>query len=132
MSKTDTRNLKKRYLIWFYKVTKEALDKIERKFTQSQIDRCILKELKQRDKENRLAKYIAEFREYAANKEKDGISLKFEGKSLKPEYHFLVLKLEAIEKAIIKELGRPALAEVKNSYEKEMIKRILEERQEKR
>ena len=45
MDAKEIKNLKKRYLIWFYKTTKEALDKIERKFTQMEIDKFILKEL---------------------------------------------------------------------------------------
>ena len=46
MDAKEIKNLKKRYLIWFYKTAKEALDKIERKFTQTEIDKFILKELK--------------------------------------------------------------------------------------
>lgn len=131
MTMQDTQNLKKRYLIWLYKTTKEAQDKIERKFTQIEIDRSILKDLEKQDKDNKIGKFIDEFRAYIQNKEKDGLSLKYENKELKPDCLFLVLKLKAIEKAIAKIFGKPILNEIKDTYEKEMIKRILEERQEK-
>ncbi len=125
MDRQDALNLKKRYLIWLYKTTKEALDRVERKFTQLEIDRFILKEIKKQDKSNGLAKFIEEFKVYIRNKEKDGLSLKFAGSKLKPEYQFLVLKLKAVEKAIIKNLGRGALNQIKSLYEKEMTERIL-------
>jgi len=129
MNKKDESNLKKRYLIWLYKTTKEALDKIERKFTQTEIDHFILKELKKQDQNNEAAKFIAEFNVYIRNKEKDDLSLKFAGAKLKPAYQFLILKLNAVEKAIMKVLGKAALLKIKDAYEKEMTRRILEERQ---
>ncbi len=125
MDKPDSKNLKKRYLIWFYKTTKEALDKIERKFTQIDIDRFILKEIKRKSKDKTIESFIAQFEEYIQKKEQDGLALKFEDKKLKPHYVFLVLKLEAIEKSIVKELGKKALEEIKLLYEVEMIERIL-------
>ena len=125
MSKQDLKNLKKRYLIWFYKTTKEALDKIERKFTQVDIDRFILKELKRSDKDKTVESFIAQFEDYIQKKEQDGLSLKFENKKLKPHYLFLVLKLQAIEKSIAKELGKASLDEIKLLYETEMTERIL-------
>jgi len=125
MNKQEKRNLKKRYLIWLYKTTKEALDRIERKFTQLEIDRFILKELKKSDKEKRLTKFIQEWQNYIQNKEKEGLNLKYEYSKLKPDYYFLFLKLKAIEKAIIKELGIKAKKEIKSLYEKEMMERIL-------
>ncbi|MDD2679710.1 MAG: hypothetical protein PHO03_02765 [Candidatus Omnitrophica bacterium] len=125
MNKQDLKNLKKRYLIWFYKTTKEALDKIERKFTQVDIDRFILKELKKADKEKTIAPFIAQFEDCIRRKEQEGFSLKFENKQPKPHYIFLVLKLQAIEKAIARELGKKALEEIKLLYELEMTERIL-------
>ena len=41
------------------------------------------------------------------------------------KFIFLDVKLNAIEKLIIKELGRKALEEIKALYEKEMTLRIL-------
>jgi hypothetical protein len=125
MKKQDLLNLKKRYLVWLYKTTKEAWDKIERKFTQLESDKFILQELKKNNKSKKAAKFIAEFEAYILNKEMDGLSLKYEGKELKPEYYFLDLKLAAVEKAVIKELGKKGLAEIKSLYEKEMLERIL-------
>jgi hypothetical protein len=125
MDKQDIKNLKKRYLVWFYKFTKEALDRIERKFTQAEVDRFILKELEEKDKERIAGKFIAEFEAYIQNKEKEGLAQKFDGNKLKPEYYFLQIKLAAIEKAIVKEFGKKALKEIKSLYEKEFTERIL-------
>ncbi|MDD4894910.1 MAG: hypothetical protein PHW54_06340 [Candidatus Omnitrophica bacterium] len=125
MDKQDIKNLKKRYLVWFYKTTKEALDKIERKFTQLEIDKFIMKELKAKDKDKRAQKQIAEFQAYILSKEMDGVGLKYEGKQMKPEYYFLELKLKAIEKVILKEFGKKGLEQIKALYEKEMTERIL-------
>lgn len=41
----NTKKLKTRYLVWLYKTTKERLDRIDRKFTQLEVDRFILREL---------------------------------------------------------------------------------------
>lgn len=125
MDKQEIKSLKRRYLIWLYKTTKEAKDLIERKFTQLEIDRFILRELVNLGKDKKLEKFITEFKTYIQSKEREGLILKYEGKRLKPDYHFLVLKLKAIEKAIVKELGKSALQEIKSLYEKEMIERIL-------
>lgn len=125
MEKRDLKNLKKRYLIWLYKINKEEFDKIERKFTQLEIDNFILKELKKEDKAGKLKEFIEGLEAYIQEKEKDGLGLKYENKELKPQYQFLEGKLKAIEKAIIKELGKKALEEIKVLYEIEMIERIL-------
>jgi hypothetical protein len=121
----DLANLKKRYLLWLYKTTKEALDRIERKFTQLEIDKFLLNELKESAKDPRLAKYLDELKAYIAGKEKEGLELMYQGDGLSPEYHFLVLKVAAIEKAILKELGRKGLLEIRFLYEQEMEERIL-------
>jgi len=126
VDKKDIKNLKKRYLLWFYKTSKEALDRIERKFTQIEVDRVVLGELKKSPRAKRLSGFIREFQDYIANKEREGSSLKYcKGKELKPEYEFLALKLKAVEKAIIKEFGTKGLVEIKALYEKEMTERIL-------
>ena len=125
MDKSDTRNLKKRYLIWCYKTVKEAFDRIERKFTQLEVDRFILKQLQKAKYASRIKRHILEFNSYINKKEKDGLSLKYEGKALKEDYLFLLLKLEAVERAITKELGRAGLKEIKSLYEEEMAERIL-------
>lgn len=125
MEKADLQNLKKRYLIWLYKTNKEALDRIERKFTQLEIDNFLLKEIKRQDKGKKLKSFIEDFQSYIQKKEAEGLSLKYENKELKPEYLFLAAKLKAVEKAIAKELGKKALEEIKLLYELEMTERIL-------
>lgn len=125
MQNSDVKSLKKRYLLWFYKTAKEALDKIERKFTQVEVDMVILAELKKSSQAKRLDGFIREFEGYVNKKKQDGLSLKYAGKALKPEYEFMALKLRAIEKAILKELGVKGLAEIKALYEEEMSERIL-------
>jgi len=125
IDKQDLKNLKKRYLIWLYKTAKEALDKIERKFTQLEVDRFILDELKKSDKDNLSASFIGEFQAYIQNKEKEAGASKYENGAMKPDYCFLLLKLKAIEKAIAKELGENVLKEIKLLYEMEMTERIL-------
>jgi hypothetical protein len=125
----DTKNLKKRYLLWLYKTTKEPLDRIERKFTQLEIDRFILSQLKKLDKQKRAGGFIFDFKTYIGNKEREALNLKYEGKNLKAEYYFLDLKLAAIEKAIKQELGKKVLSEIKSLYEKEMTQRILKSKE---
>lgn len=125
MEKRDIKSLKRRYLVWFYKTAKEALDKVERKFTQVEIDKFILDLLKKQDKDKEIAQFRADFADYIRKKQDDGLALKFEGGKLKPEYRFLVLRLRAVEKAIVKELGKKALTQIKSLYEEEMTQRIL-------
>jgi hypothetical protein len=128
----DARNLKKRYLLWLYKTTKKSLDRIERKFTQLEIDRFILGYLKKLDRQKRAGGFIFDFKTYIANKEREALNLKYEGKNLKSEYYFLDLKLAAIEKVITQELGKKALLEIKSLYEREMTERILKSKDDNR
>ena len=132
MDNQDSKNLKKRYFVWLYKTTKEAFDKFERKFTQTDIDKDILKEIENTlmgaylpHEKAQLEKLVNSFREYIAAKEKSCLELKYQGLRTNPEFIFLDVKLNAIEKLIIKELGRRGLAEIKALYEKEMTQRIL-------
>lgn len=132
MDNQDVKNLKKRYFIWLYKTTKEAFDKYERKFTQLEIDEDILLEMENEllgsympHEKSALEKFVNVFRQYIADKEKACLELKYQGKKTSPEFLFLDVKLEAIERIITKELGRKALDEIKALYEKEMTERIL-------
>ena len=132
MNKQDIKNLKKRYFVWLYKTTKEAFDKFERKFTQTEIDKDILSEVENAlmgaylpHEKEALEKLVNSFQEYIAGKEKACLELKYQGLRTNPEFIFLDAKLEAIEKLIAKEFGRKALAEVKALYELEMTQRIL-------
>ena len=131
MKKRSSLSLKKRYLIWFYKQVRESLDKIDRKFTQLEIDQYILEQMRKLDTSKAARNYIEEFKVYIQNKEKDALGRKYNGKELKPEYYFLQLKLQAIEKSIEKEFGKKGLEEIEALYEQEMVRRILEEREQK-
>lgn len=132
MNNQDAKSLKKRYLLWLYKTTKEAFDKYERKFTQLDIDKDILFEIEKEllgaylpHEKKDLEKFVNNLRDYIANKEKACLELKYQGKKTNPEFIFLDAKLEATEKIIAKELGRKALEQIKALYEKEMAERIL-------
>jgi len=131
MKKRSSLSLKKRYLIWFYKQVRESLDKVDRKFTQLEIDQYILEQMRKLDTNRAAKNYIEEFKVYIQNKEKDALGRKYSGKELKPEYYFLQLKLQAIEKSVEKELGKKGLKEIEALYEQEMVRRILAEREQK-
>ena len=121
--KKEVKNLKKRYLIWLYKETKEALDRVDRKFTQLEVDKVILAELKKAELKDK--KFLDDFYAYVNNKEKDCGKLKSGKNYSDPEHQFLALKLQAVEKAIVKELGAKSLEEIKTLYHNEMVDRIL-------
>ena len=95
------------------------------------MDQFVLKEIRKLDTNDQAGSFIDEFKAYIQQKQKNGLDLKYQNGKVKPEYLFLSLKLAAIEKVVTKELGKPALSEIKETYEKEMIKRILEEREQK-
>jgi hypothetical protein len=131
MQRRDRKNLQFRYLLWLYKTSKEEFDLIERKFTQMDIDRMILRYMAGHGdsllkKESTPRKFLKDFKNYIDKKEKEGVELKFEGKKLKPEYHHLSLKLEAIEKTIVAECGQRGLRRIKALYEHEMRRKIME------
>jgi len=131
MKKQGNLGLKKRYLVWFYKQVRESLDKVDRKFTQLEIDQYILEQMRKLDTNRAAKNYIEEFKVYIQNKEKDALGRKYNGKELKPEYYFLQLKLQAIEKSIEKEFGKKGREEIEALYEQEMVRRILQEREQK-
>jgi hypothetical protein len=132
MRRGDIQDLKFRYLLWLYKTTKEEFDRIERKFTQIEIDKKIMRYMRQhvdsknikRKSESR--KFLADFKEYISKKEKDGVAAKFDGKKFKADYYHLSMKLKAIEKVTIAELGRSRWRLIKNLHEQEMRRRIIE------
>jgi hypothetical protein len=138
MDQRDEKNLRTRYLIWLYKVTKEAFDNFERKFTQLDIDQDILKEMEKELKgaylpreKKALERYVNACRDYIVEKEKLCLRLKYRGKKINPEFIFLDARLNAIEKIIARDLGRRALDEIKEVYQQEMVQRILESREKK-
>ena len=132
MNNQDVKNLKKRYFIWLYKNAKSVFDKFERKFTQVDIDKDILIGMENEllgsylpNEKDAMQKYINELQKYIEDKEKACAELRDQGKKINPEFIFSEMKLDAVEKAITKELGRKGLEEIKSLYEKEMIERIL-------
>lgn len=136
MDNKDEKNLKIRYLTWLYKTVKEAFDRYERKFTQLEIDEFILKEMEKELKgaylpqeKRALEKLVNDFRNYIAEKEKACLKLKYKGKKIEPEFIFLDVKLEAIEKAIVSESGKCALDKIKEDYQQEMLRRIMQQKE---
>jgi len=136
VDKKDEKNLKIRYLTWLYKTIKEAFDRYERKFTQLEIDEFILKEMEKELKgsylpqeKRALERLVNDFRNYIAEKEKACLKLKYKGKKIEPEFIFLDVKLEAIEKAIVSESGKSALEKIKEDYQQEMLKRIMQQKE---
>jgi len=123
MKENDILNLKKRYLLWLYKKTKETLDRVDRKFTQIDIDKFIMEELQKGTIADK--NFLDEFITYVNNKEQDCQKIKSGGTYFNSEYQFLSLKLQAIEKSIVNELGAESLEEIKNLYHQEMVDRIL-------
>lgn len=130
------KNLIQRYLLWCFKTTRESLDRIERKFTQVQVDRYILRKLEKgsiRDKASQeYLNLINGFKEYIDAKEQEGMKQKYHKSSpdkLNPEYSYLQNRLKAIEKAVIFYLGPRTLANFVSQYENEMTRRILESRE---
>ncbi|MFA5351219.1 MAG: hypothetical protein WC357_07835, partial [Candidatus Omnitrophota bacterium] len=65
------------------------------------------------------------FQRYIEDKERACSELRGQGKKKNPEFLFLDIKLNAIEKIIAQELGRRGLERIKALYEFEMIDRIL-------
>ena len=134
--KRITRNenfMTRRYLVWCYKTTKESLDRIDRKFTQLVVDGFILDELKKENASQECLGQFNEFNLYIHSKREDAFKQKYtdaSSKTLTDDYNYLTLRFGAIEKAIIRFLGKAALAEIESLYEKEMTGRILEAREE--
>ena len=132
------KRLMRRYLIWCYKTTKEALDRIDRKFTQLQVDYHLRdlfsksEEIKRKKAEGAYANKIAQFDRYIKEKEQSGLAQKFvdkTGKQLQPEYWYLQQRLQAIEKTIGDFFSTTELKTIQNDYEEEMTRRIWEARE---
>jgi hypothetical protein len=132
---TKAKYLVQRYLIWCYKTTKETLEKVDRKFTQTQVDWFILNHIEKAQLQPQpLSDYrqsIDDFKLYISDKEKDGLKQKYlNGKegAFNSNYLYLQNRLNAIEGAIRHFLGPKALAKINLLYEQEMTRRILESR----
>lgn len=134
LEKTDCMLLSKRYLLWLYKTTKEELDKIERKFTQLEIDREIEKLLEKEAKllgaatREGVAPHLKAWREYVFEKESEAQKLKFgDDGQPQPEYLFLHLKLKVVERVATARFGRKAFHEFKEICEAAAVHRIVDD-----
>ena len=144
MSKASKLNLKdknliRRYLLWCYKTTKEDLDRIDRYQTQFVVDEYLLQQMEKRNQTElednaALRELVNGFDEYLKTKKKKADRQKFKGvkqETLKPEYQYLRMRLDAIEKSIVHFLGKKELNRIIDAYEDEMVGRILEAREHK-
>lgn len=126
-------NLTRRYLIWCYKTTKEELDKIDRYYTQLEVDKFFLKDLKhtkeyRRRKNEAFIGLVDDFEKYMGVKKENVDAKKFTDdkcKDMNAKYAYLLRRFEAVERAIVKFLGEEALESICQSYEDEMTRRIL-------
>ena len=134
----EEKNLYRRYLAWCYKTTKEELERIDRKFTQLDVDYFLLKEmdrspeLKDKAKEKKYYPKITAFQQYVKHKEKSAYADKYEqGRKgdFKADYWYLNKRLDAIKKAIRAFLGGGELGRIEKAYEEEMITRIFKARE---
>jgi len=138
MSKKFTqseKNLIRRYLIWFYKDTKESLDKIDRYFTQKHADVLVgkhLKSVKEYKRDLDYKKLVDGFFEYMKVKEAKALNKKYRdvgSKELNAEYVYLQNRVAAVESAITRLLGQKELKTIRSLYEEEMTRRILSARE---
>ncbi len=127
------KNLIRRYLIWCCKTTKEDVDRIDRYFTQSLVDRRLLELLlKNKNSDAPYQKKVSDFQAYMDTKEKNALSKKFlnvKTKTLHPEYEYLQNRLSVLEQVIVEFLGKRELKTIQMLYEHEMTRRILEARE---
>jgi hypothetical protein len=138
---SDKQNLYRRYLLWCYKTTREALERVDRKFTQLDVDRFIhgelLKEpdLKEEPLAGRYRPGIEAFEKYMEEKERKAVAEKYqdaeaaEGSGQAAEYWSLCKRYQAVKRAVRKFCGSGAPAEFARLYEQEMTRRILEARE---
>ena len=130
-------NLTRRYLIWCYKTTKEDLDRIDRYYTQLDVDAFLLKDLRRgkeykRNKDQYYRDLVDDFEKYMQKKKDNVDQKKFKDtkcKEMTTEYLYLLNRFDAIESAIIHFLGEDELDKICALYEEEMTSRILTARE---
>lgn len=123
------RHLIRRYLLWAYKTTRESFERIERKTTQLLVDDYVLAHVS--NKKGTPPAMLAEFKGYVEQKRKDELKLKYNGKDKKrfrSEYIYLKNRLAAIEGAVRHFLGEKEMRRMKDLFEEEFTRRILEAR----
>ena len=131
------KDLIRRYLLWFFKTSKESFERIERKTTQLKVDEYVLENI---NKAQAAPKYcskeydelVMEFEAYIKMKKADELKLKFsdsKGNSIHPQYLYLKNRLLAVEAAIRHFLGEKELRDMRALYENEFTTRILQVRE---
>jgi hypothetical protein len=134
----NQKDLTRRYLIWCYKTTKEDLDRIDRYFTQYDVDQQLLKtlkgtkEFKSSSSDGQYKELVEQFEKYLHEKKAKAQEKKFAHPSkvqLTHDYLYLRNRLESIEKAVVHFLGKKELKSIRLLYEGEMTRRILEARE---
>jgi hypothetical protein len=132
----NDKRLIKRYLYWCYKTTKEDLDRIDRYFTQLEVDQFMLEDLKNARNgyfsEQEYKTLVDDFAKYMTKKKENVLKQKYadaKGQVIHPQYHYLTKRFTAIERAIHRFLGKEALKEITLAYEEEMTVRILQARE---
>jgi len=129
------KDLTKRYFVWCYKTTKEELDRIERYFTQFEVDAFVLKKLRSTQDYKKTAdkhsyrNTVNQFEKYMEKKKTNVLSKKYSDKKLtklNPQYQYLKNRLSAIESAIDHFLGKKEREVIRRLYEEEMTRRILQ------
>lgn len=131
----NENKLVRRYLVWCYKTTKESLDRIDRYYTQLQIDQFLLDELMNNrsfNSDEGYKKHVKDFEAYMFKKKDNVDQKKYKDMSqnvLQPEYLYLQKRFAAIEVAIKNFLGPKELTRIAEGYEQEMTRRIWEARE---
>ena len=133
---SNDRRLVKRYLTWCYKTTKEDLDRIERYYTQIQVDHFVLDQLVKTPSFKNVGEFyqklVMDFEQYITTKKNNVDQKKYKDVAkeiLDENYLYLRNRFAAIEEAIVRFLGQKALKEITQEYESEMTRRILEARE---
>jgi hypothetical protein len=130
----DVRSLQKRYLFWLYKTTKDELDRIDRKFTQLDIDREMLDVFRRRAVDARdtvkggVDAFVREWQEYVAGKEADARKLRFdEDGHIMASYYFLHLKLKTVLRIVRRRFGARTVGDFKRLYEEASMRLIVQD-----
>ena len=129
--------LTRRYLVWCYKTTKESLDRIDRYYTQLTVDDFVLKELRkvkisQKGVRPGYESAVSGFEKYMNTKKENVDQKKFSDASRgipSTDYVYLQNRLKALEKAIVRFLGKKGLKDIWQMYENKMTLRILQARE---
>ena len=134
IGKDDANSLTQRYLFWLYKTTRDQADKIDRKFTQLEVDKEIQKILEKKVhslkkvSQKSIKPFLKEWEEYIFAKQSDAQKLKFnEEGDFSDEYLFLHLKLAVITQIIKDRFGLATLKKFTALCEECAFKAILRE-----